>query len=260
MYKYTILLMTMIIKYANIISIEFIIREFLLKKVFNSVILIFSFLIPLLTISCSNTQESKLVYTENNTIKQNVKEREQDITWTMELEGERLTKKINRGSMQLGSDVPYTKDLYKISKTYQRPVYPSIEDFGSLDTRDLRVSVKEKVNTFCTAFASEGHIGADSYFSKKYIFNYVFFLKDFEEGWIKYFGKLKTNKSSPFKKWLFGEPFNGPDFIQIPVRFYADCGTIDMTMFLNSSGNNEFYQITIDRWQKYDGTRQTDRN
>jgi hypothetical protein len=53
-----------------------------------------------------------------------------------------------------------------------------------------------------------------------------------------------------FTKWLFGEPFIGSEIIQIPVRFYATCGIIDMTVFLNSSGNNEIYQITINRWKK----------
>ena len=61
--------------------------------------------------------------------------------------------------------------------------------------------------------------------------------------------KLKEDEKL-FSKWTLGEPFIGSEIIQIPVRFYADCGTIDVMMFLSSSGNNEFYQITIDRWQK----------
>jgi hypothetical protein len=121
--------------------------------------------------------------------------------------------------------------------------------FGSLDTSNLKVSVKRKMNDFCTAFGSENHAGAEGYFSRKYIFNYVFFLQAFEDGWKNCFQNDKS-KNPAFTKWMFGEPFNGSDIIQIPVRFYADCGTIDMMVFLNSKGNNEIYQITIDRWQK----------
>ena len=221
-----------------------------MKKVFVGSVILFSFITSLLVFnSCKNTTESKLVYTENNTIKQNVKEKEQDITWTLELEGERLTQTINRNSLELGKDVVFNKEVYKISKDMQKPVYPCLDEFGSLDTSNLKVSVKRKMNDFCTAFGSENHAGAEGYFSRKYIFNYVFFLQAFEDGWKNCFQNDKS-KNPAFTKWMFGEPFNGSDIIQIPVRFYADCGTIDMTVFLNSKGNNEIYQITIDRWQK----------
>ncbi len=199
--------------------------------------------------SCSNSQESKLVYTESNTIKQSVKDKEQDITWTLELEEDRLSKTISRDTMEIGQDVFYNIELYKISRDLQTSVYPSFSDFGSLDTSNLLPSVRNRINMFCEAFASENHSGADSSFSRKYIFNYVFFLNDFEKGWKENFDK-ELPEDKIFNKWIFGEPFNGAEIIQIPVRFYSDCGTIDVTVFLNSSGNNEIYQISIDRWQK----------
>lgn len=220
------------------------------KNCFYKNIILSSFIFFFIFISCSNSQETKLVYTESNTIKQSVKEKEQDITWTLELEEERLSEIINRNSMVIGADVPYTKEIFKISKENQSPVYPSLGDFGSLDTRNLRSSVKDKLNNFCEAFSSENHNGADSFFNRKYIFNYVFFLNDFEEGWKENFSEEIPDSENLFTKWIFGEPFNGYEIIQIPVRFYSDCGTIDMTMYLNASGSNEFYQITIDRWQK----------
>ena len=222
-----------------------------MKKALRSFIIIFSVITNLLAIiSCSNSQESKLVYTENNTIKKSVKEKEVEITWTQELEGERLSKKITRGSMELGPDVIYDKELFKIQTKKPAPVYPSISEFGSLDTSALRPSVKNKLDDFCKAFSEVKHTGAASYFSNKYIFNYVFFMTDLEGDWSKKFGKKLPEEGELFTKWIYGQPFNGADIIQIPVRFYADCGTIDMTVFLNSGGNNEFYQITIDRWKK----------
>ena len=222
-----------------------------MKKALRSFIIIFSVITNLLAIiSYSNSQESKLVYTENNTIKKSVKEKEVEITWTQELEGERLSKKITRGSMELGPDVIYDKELFKIQTKKPAPVYPSISDFGSLDTSALRPSVKNKLDDFCKAFSEVKHTGAASYFSNKYIFNYVFFMTDLEGDWSKKFGKKLPEEGELFTKWIYGQPFNGADIIQIPVRFYADCGTIDMTVFLNSGGNNEFYQITIDRWKK----------
>ena len=75
-------------------------------------------------------------------------------------------------------------------------------------------------------------------------------MNDFEAGWKKNFNEEIPEPSKLFTKWILGEPFNGADIIQIPVRFYTDYGTIDMTLFLSAYGSNEFYQITIDRWQK----------
>ena len=210
--------------------------------------------------SCKNTSETKLVYTESDTIKKSVKEKEKDITWTQEIEASRLTERITRSSMTLGNDVSYTKDIFKISKTQQAPVYPDLTDFGSLDTRNLQTSVRDKLNKFCKSLSTQNHSGADSYFSKKYLFNYVFFVKDIESEWKKNFGQDYPKESSAsdtesegsdiFSKWIFGEPFVGSEIIQIPVRFYASCGIIDVTVYLNSSGNNEIYQITINRWKK----------
>ena len=255
--------MTMIIKYVIINSIQnvFLRTEVLLNKSINCSIFIFSTFLMLSILSCKNTSDTKLVYTDNDTIKQSVIEREKGITWTQEIEKDRLTEQINRSSMELGSEVPYNKELFKISKNNRDSLYPEFSDFGSLDTRNLRPSIKEKINNFCNCLSSENHIGAENYFSRKYIFNYVFFIKDLEEGWKSNFGQSypqnendineKDNKSIDiFTKWTFGEPFIGSEIMQIPVRFYSTCGIIDVTVFLNSSGNNEFYQITINRWKK----------
>ena len=124
--------------------------------------LFFSVFFIISIIACNNSAETKLVYTENDTIKQSVKEREQGITWTQELEKERLTTRITRSSMEIGSDVPYNKELFKISKTMQAPVYPDLNDFGSLDTRNIRATVKDKMNNFCSNLSLENHTGTAS--------------------------------------------------------------------------------------------------
>lgn len=243
----------MFIKYGKINNLLLVFtRLSILKKMIKISAVIFSLLICINEfVACKNTSDTKLVYTENDTIKNSVKEKELGITWTQEVEAERLTKKISRSSMELGADVPYSKELFKISREKKMPVYPEFTDFGSLDTRALQASLKEKINNFCTGFSSENHSGSDSYFSRKYIFNYIFFINDFENGWKKNFGTdYPKEKSDIFNKWTIGEPFIGTEIIQIPVRFYSTCGIIDITIFLNSSGNNEFYQINIDRWKK----------
>ena len=240
------------------------------KSVSKNILIVSALIFSTVLFSCKNTSETKLVYTESDTIKKSVKEKEQGITWTQELEAQRLTEKISRSSMKLGPDVVYSKDLFKISNTNKAPVYPELSDFGSLDTRNLRTSVKDKLTNFCKSFSTENHSGAESYFNRKYLFNYVFLVNELEDGWKTNFGtdypkekkeEAKSSKSEAkqeekteapgiFTKWTFGEPFVGSEIIQIPVRFYATCGIIDVTVYLNSSGNNEIYQITIDRWKK----------
>ena len=236
------------------------------KKIYSKIIVSSFIIFSIINISCKNTSETKLVYTESDTIKKSVKEKEKDITWTQEMEAARLSERITRSSMKLGSDVSYTRDIFKISKTTQSPVYPDFSDFGSLDTRNLRPAVKEKLNNFCFSLSNIDHSGADAFFSKKYLFNYIFFVKDIETDWKINFGtdypkditETETSQKNEdekevngiFTKWIFGEPFVGSEIMQIPVRFYATCGIIDVTVFLNSSGNNEIYQIIIDRWKK----------
>ena len=254
-----------------------------MKKKFFYLFLISSILLSAaFFISCkNNTTETKLVYTENNTIKQSVKEKEQDITWTLELDEDRLLQDVTRNSVNIDSTVVYNSDLMKIINSYRGPVYPEIEDFGSLDTSRLNPATREKITNFCNAISDTLYSGGDAFFSKKYLFNYVFFRNELISQWEENFGEefpedynkeIKkqenntdseksdlfetTKKRKPlFNKWIFGAPFIGSELLQIPVRFFTDCGIIDMTLFLSSSGNNEFYQITIDRWKKYDGTQ-----
>ena len=249
------------------------------KKLYFEVIILSSMLLPVLFFSCkNNTTETKLIYSENNTIKQAVKNKEQEISWTTELAPERLTADVSRTSVNISQDILYNVDLIKVISNDNVLVFPELEDFGSLDISKLNPSANEKINEFCEKLSKSLYSGADSYFSRKYIFNYVFFRNDLISGWKENFGKKipeeynkeiknieseskdsdEKNKKSEkkeelkplFSKWILGEPFIGAELMQIPVRFYTDCGIIDMTMFLSSGGNYEFYQITIDRWKK----------
>ena len=263
--------MTMFQKYDIINSI---LRGFLLKNIVlksKSIFLIFSIFA---LFSCKNTTESKLVYTENDTVKSEIKNREGNITWTFDIEEERLSSNISRTAWPLAENVPYSPDYLRLSKKFQKAVFPELLDFGSLDTSSMRQSAKEKINNFCTKLSSAPLAEAGSFFNSKYIFSYVFFRQELENGWTKNFKqeipvikapekKAESEKSDDenseeeaepeitiFNKWMIGQPFTGNDIMQIPVRFYCNYGTIDVTIYMNPNGNNEFYQITIDRWEK----------
>lgn len=244
--------MTMIMNYDRINNA---IQEIFVNKNICSVFLFFSFLsVSAVFYSCNNNTESKLVYSEQDTIKEKVKDKVHDITWTVEVEPERLTTPINRSAWQLGSEVPFTTDFIRLSKSFQKPVFPELTDFGSLDTSAIKTSVKEKVNSFCNSLSDLSDVEASNFFSSKYVFCYVFFKKDLENGWINNFSTDFPKDSKLFSKWIFGQPFYGEDILQIPVRFFCQYGLIDVIIYMNPNGNNEFYQIAIDRWGKnYDG-------
>lgn len=223
------------------------------KSILKRFVFSFFALTAILVLSCKNSTETKIIDSETETLKEQVKNREQATTWTLEIESDRLSKKLT-----------YSKDYFKLTKSIQKPVYPELEDFGSLNTININPNIKEKINTFCTKLSEFKEAEIISLFSHKYIFNYVFFSQDFKKGWKENFGsefpepaeeskdenEEEDEKKTLFTKWLLGEPFNGSNIIQLPVRFYCNYGTIDVTIYMNPNGNNEFYQITIDRWVK----------
>lgn len=153
------------------------------KFIFFSSILISAFLI-----GCSNSNESKLSYTDVDTIKEIVKERELDVTWTKEVEGARLTQDISSAAEpKISEDVPYTAHTIKILPSYKESVYPSISNFGSLNDSNLTPEKREFINNFCKSISENIYSGPDGYFKSSYIFNYVFFKNELIEKWPEMF-------------------------------------------------------------------------
>lgn len=192
-------------------------------------------------ISCKNSADSKIFSIENDTIKEQVKNREQSITWTLEIEPERLSSPVSKKDPQIASDVLLSKDIIRLSSGLQSKVYPNFSDFGSLDTTNIPPVVKAKLQEFCQKL-SENSLDAAFFFNNKYVFSYVFFKNELPE-------------NLEIKKWLFGEPFIGEEIILVPVRFYCNIADFDVTIYVKQKGASEFYQITIDRWKEHDGAQ-----
>ena len=285
-------------------------------------------IISLMIISCKNSSDNKLAYSDVETVKSNVKNKEANTAWTKELEGSRLSENIS-SNRSVSNEVIITPTILKIFSDYQQPVYPEIIDFGKLDTSKLDEKTKEKINEFSEKISKNIYNGAESYFNNSYIFNYIFFSEEFVSNYknnfekdfpytkeeITNYSKLITEKQNLlsekenletaddnttdenqteeneniesdnniddeqkiknikkieeinkkiakldkkinkynigeiFNKWIIGEPFYGEKILQIPIRFYCNDGTVDVTLYLNKE-NNLIYQITIDRWEK----------
>ncbi len=219
----------MIIKYDNIVY-----NKMKGKSVFYS--LIFStFLFCSFFSGCKNSSEVKITYNESDTIKNKVQNKEQAITWAVEIEPERLTTPIMNNGYKISPEILFTKDIIKLSPHFQKKTFPEFADFGSLDTRKIEPKLKAKLEEFCEKL-SENSPDAASFFNNSYVFSYVFFINELPE-------------DLEIKKWIYGQPFLGEEIIQLPVRFFCKSDVFDVTIYINSK-SNEFYQITIDRWEK----------
>ncbi len=220
---------------------------------------VFFVFILFLSASCSNAGASKLSYTDVDTIKEVVKEREAQVSWTKDIEGELLGQSLAPDAALYEKDIKYTHLLAKINKQKLQPVYPEYPEFALLDTRLLPVKAKESVQNFCQALSEDFYNKPQSYFDNSYIFNLVFFRDEFEKDWKEHFGEdfpitpkknegAEVEQSALFTKWLLGEPFIGQEITQVPVRFYCNRGTVDVTLYLNKK--TLIYQVSVERWGK----------
>lgn len=206
-------------------------------------VFIFSFVIFSLC-SCKNNTETKLIFSESDTIKNTVKSKENNITWSKELEGERLQTPVNEKNENLSKDIEISTEVLKILENQKKSVYPSFDNFGSLDTSKLNNSAKEKITEVCTILLDSDISSLSSHFESKYLFNCVFFINELQTTWKEKFYK----DFSGFTKYILGEPFIGEQIIQLPIRFYCNTTTLDVTLYLSKENNYSIYQIKIDRW------------
>lgn len=216
----------------------------------NRIILIV-FLTTLL-LSCKNQTESKILNSQDNTIKNAVMQRENEITWSKEVDSYLLDESIK--AKKLSDDVVNSVELMKVMPDFQKAIYPEFENFGKLDISSLNSMEKENIKNLCSEIAKGTDTRIEQFFNRQYIFNYVFFQEELKNDWKTYFGcdfpsEIKDDEKL-FDKWLYGEPFLGEEIIQIPVRFYCIHGTVDVTLYLNKARENSIYQITINRWAK----------
>lgn len=210
-------------------------------------------------VSCKNNSENKIIISEEDTIKRMVLNKESSVTWSKELEPDKLSQPIKIKNLPISKEVEYNIDILKVLNNYQNPIYPEFENFGSLDSSNLSLSLKEKINNFCEKLSKGSFQEIKVAFHSDYIFNYVFFTNDFkkyckENLKIDNPEELQENETI-FTKWIIGEPFIGKEILQLPVRFYCNEGTLDITLYMNIQKEYLIYQITIDRWEKYDGKK-----
>lgn len=215
---------------------------------------IFLFFITLFfTVSCSNSHNSKLSYTDENTIKHIIKEKELNALWTDELEKNRLSNKNVFSDKIISKSVNLELDVLKVID-YQARIYPEFADFGSLDNSKLSSEIVLKINSLCESISKDINNIDAIFFNSKYYFSYFLFKNDLLNGWEQNFNEKfpvsETENVEIFNKWYIGEPFISNSVVQVPVRFFTDKGFVDINIFMSEIDDFKIYQINLLKWGK----------
>lgn len=242
------------------------------KSFFIQLLIIFS-----LFISCSNSTNQVQKTSDIQTLKSDASKLDSELTWTIDLEQNRLTKSVNDDINFLNNIQPNTQIISSI-KNFKEKKFPELEEFGSLDDSDILPEIKKSLNDFFSAVSKNVDKDGISFFNSNYSMNYIFFIKDLTKGWNEAFNqpfpqielvekkeeksKTKINvkkdeKSEKieyeqlFLEWIFGQPEFSDELILIPVRIFCKTGSIDVIIYVSSS-DSKILQIYINKWIKND--------
>lgn len=180
--------------------------------------------------SCSNSSGAdKFLHAEN--LKKEADSVREDIQWTLEIEKNRLTQKID--SIDYISPgiklTPNSMIAFEAGKNHPA-VYPELENFGSLDVSDLDAEVFSLVSDFCRFYISDRE--CESFFAEDQIYPLVLFMydsKDYE----------KTNS-----RWILGKAFVSDNAIQVPVKFSNKTESMFVNVYVKeNSGEKAEYKI-----------------
>ena len=220
--------------YGNIIAMKKI-------KLFSSL-----FLLTALFFSCSNASSSKIITSDGNNLREAIQNKESSVNWTKPLEENRLSEPIDKND-KLTSSVKINTEIMMVLKSDFPPVYPYIENFESLDIRDMQPIWNDIIKKLFEVLNTDLNKLPENMIDSKYIFNYVFFVYDLKTQWKENFKEdFKSEKA--FSSYIIGKPFISDDIVQIPVRLTAEKGTVSLMVYIRNDGKYLINQIEIKRW------------
>lgn len=205
-------------------------------KSFRFVRSMISFAVLFLGVSaCSDLQQGKRVEDDGQTLRALAQAMAESVPWTDELESDRLTATI---SVTDGIDRRVSlSPLSFLAGTGARnapPVYPFLEDFGSLDTTHIEPAVRTVLDGFCGAVCRAE--SADSFMAQGCLYQLALFYRD---------GGLALPETSPdaeadekkpafsfFDTYFYGQPYVTGETYEVPVRFAGKKRSMDVLVFL----------------------------
>ena len=207
------------------------------------------FLLSFTILSCSDSRNEELSEGQVKTIKSSVSDMENQMAWSVELEGDRLSKKTDSFSEYIAEGKNLTKDNVKILKNLSDPLYPGFTDFASLDISAVEIRYLDFANTVSNNILSFDKEALFEAFSANYRFNCIFFINAVEKKWKERAG---DKEKVSFDRYILGQPFKNENLLQFPVRFYCNMGYVDVTLYMNSNEGNSLYNLKIEKWEIYE--------
>jgi hypothetical protein len=211
--------------------------------------------------SCKNSQSVTLANPEESTLRAVSDIKETDTLWTRELESTRLGSNIKELA-GIDKTVKLTPQSVAVITGSEEPVYPYLEDFGSLDTSSISSDMRTLLDGFCTAVIR--FQPADQYMVRDSLFSLILFNYDLVKGCQDHFGvdlrQKKTGDSEKketvrqfFTSWLYGAPYIDDTGFEIPVRLICGSGSVDLDVFITTGTDTKINQLRIVSWRNSDG-------
>ncbi|AEE16600.1 hypothetical protein [Treponema brennaborense] len=188
-------------------------------------------------VSCSNPQNGAFAgIDDGETVKSSVTEAASAVRWTPELEA-RNSAEI-KAAAGTGFKMPALSSVESaLLRPSGVPVYPAVAGFGSLDTSSVPAELREMLVSFCSGVRSYRNETASAeplyaYMGAGRAYLLTVFLYD-------------VSRVPLLTRYVLGKPFDVDSFRQIPVRFYADNGYIDLHAYVAQSDSRWYIdQIT----------------
>ncbi|MCR5613614.1 hypothetical protein [Treponema sp.] len=182
-------------------------------------------LLSLVLFSCSNSAGLNASLEDKN-IKTIVAQKNEEITWTKEIEKSILSQKIDSIDY-INSSLPLTPDViiaYDAGMPHKN-VYPYLEGFESLDVSDLDAEAANVIAQFCTNLVRKE--SCDSFMAKDSVYALAMFLYDAGECSFDF-----TNA-----RWLLGKPFVTESSLEVPAYFYHKSDYLSIKFYLSQVEN-----------------------
>ena len=222
-------------------------------------------------LSCSNGSQGAGVLDESTTLRSTAESLYTSTLWTEELEVDRLTAKVNAvsGISEKLNLTPLVVSA-RVSSDAEK-IFPSLENFGSLDTTLISSPLRDMLSSFCEAVST--YEDADRFMLKESLYTLSLFYSDFERIFSTCFDFSEpqaseqtpeagessdeapvTEKKRFFDSFVLGQPFLDGRYYEVPVKFFSKEATMTLSVYcFEESGSWKIDQIQIADWEIFDG-------
>ena len=209
---------------------------FCVQKFFVFAVLFLS----ILFYSCSNSSSN--LQDEYITLQSTAENFLESTDWTDEIEGNILTQVVEN-KFNYEKTIKVSPEVISVCMEDNKPLYPSVNDFSSLDLSLFTLQQKNTVEEFCQCIV-DGK-AAENFMANSHVYALTLFLYDVQDiTGMNYFASGDEEKI--FTGFLIGEPFVNENLVECPVRFFYTNGyeednysspSLDVLLFLSKNSS-----------------------